>query len=458
MILLIGAQQGVFTVAKSLRKKNIPDLKLFITKKSGEVPKKEYDIVYGTENDLVKFIKSHKRSLETIVFTNFFDPAIMGKVRSLVRPNTPFIYYGRDKEPQLPPDLIDYSIQVDDIAVEVMLNKIKQIRGQKLWQTLKGILQGLKDKKIGILLHDNPDPDAISSGQAFACLAEKFGAIPKIYYGGRIGFPQNQILINFLGLQLLPLKSNQLEDLDAVVLIDTATVPGEKAGPAPTIVIDHHEIEPSEVKGQFIDIRQNGATATILFEYLTLAGIKISKNLAVALIFGILTDTDNFLRNTTEKDLKAFSILYPEADNEILHRILKPEVSTEALEVLSTAIKNRCIKGSILIANVGFIENRDTLPQSAEQLVHLEGILTAIVYGITKENIEISGRTYDMRVNLGKFLKNAFHDIGSAGGHSTAGAARIPLGPFKEIEDKEKLLQLVSAVIEKRIASAQEIV
>ncbi len=62
----------------------------------------------------------------------------------------------------------------------------------------------------------------------------------------------------------------------------------------------------------------------------------------------------------------------------------------------------------------------------------------------------ISGRSRDVRIHIGQTLNAAFGSSGSAGGHATAGAAKIPLGLFGNVKDKGTLLKLVDEAITKR--------
>jgi nanoRNase/pAp phosphatase (c-di-AMP/oligoRNAs hydrolase) len=141
------------------------------------------------------------------------------------------------------------------------------------------------------------------------------------------------------------------------------------------------------------------------------------------------------------------------ADHEVLDQLERPSMSIETLDVLGQAIKNRQVIGSYLLSNVGIIRDRDALPQAADYLLNLEGIFTTIVFGVSDEVIYVSGRSNDIRVNLGAILKKAFGE-GSAGGHSTAAGAQIPLGVFSDIKDRQTLLKLVDEAVVKKFLKA----
>ena len=125
-------------------------------------------------------------------------------------------------------------------------------------------------------------------------------------------------------------------------------------------------------------------------------------------------------------------------------------MSAETVNIIGKAIQNRKIRHSYLISNVGFIANRDALAQAADYLLNLEGVTVAIVIGMNDENIYVSGRSKDIRVNLGEAFRQAFDKIGSAGGHSTTAAAQIPLGLFSGVKEKDTLIKLAEDAITKR--------
>jgi nanoRNase/pAp phosphatase (c-di-AMP/oligoRNAs hydrolase) len=88
-----------------------------------------------------------------------------------------------------------------------------------------------------------------------------------------------------------------------------------------------------------------------------------------------------------------------------------------------------------------------------DYLLNPEGISITVVFGATDEKIYVSGRSNDIRINLGEILKRAFAE-GSAGGHSTVAAAQIPLGVFRDIKDRQTLLRLVDEAVAKKFLSA----
>ncbi len=362
----------------------------------------------------------------------------------------------KDSSPEDFKDLdIDLVIYPSYVVAEKAIESLNELELNRKLKQLKKIIKEAGEKGLAIVLQDNPDPDAIACGMSLKKIAESLNIQSDLIYGGEIGHEENKALVNLLGLNLIPIaKVRDIRDYGKIALIESS-VPGENnslpRGTKVNIIIDHHPFDVEKIDADYWDIRPElGATSTILTEYLVSLGIEITEDLATALLYGIKTDTKNFTRATTSEDLKAVAYLYPRASQELLIKIETPLMSAETLDVLSEAIRNRKIKGSFLLSNVGFIRDRDTLPQAAEYLVNLEGISTVLVYGIGKDVIYISGRNKDIRINLGDVMHRAFGNIGQAGGHATAAAAKIPLGLFGIVKDKTSLLKLVEEAISGR--------
>lgn len=338
------------------------------------------------------------------------------------------------------------------VAVEAAnrLNEIEtKLRFQKLVETIKKA-----DNGIAIVTQNNPDPDAIASALSLKKIIEAHGGKADIIYGDEIGHDENKAMINLLGIEMKPASRVNMRSYSIIALIESS-VPGVNnpltRDIIPNIVIDHHPVDMKKVRADYADIRPEvGATSTILTQYLRYMGIEIDGDLATALLYGIKSDTGDFTRGATPEDLEAVMYLYPKTKRDVLSRIESPLISAEAFDVLAEAIKNRRVRGSCLLSNVGFIRDRETLPQAAEYLLNLEGVATALVYGIANEVIHISGRNRDVRINLGEVMQKAFGDIGQAGGHSHAAAAKIPLGLFGSVKDKKTLLKLAEEAVADR--------
>jgi len=354
---------------------------------------------------------------------------------------------------------VDVVLSIPDITARIVigdLESVKSLRRAKKLAAMIGELKEHEEERLGIAVHDSPDPDAIASALALKHIAKHVGVSADITYRGEIGHHVNRAFVNILGIEMVRIEhEDDLKGYSKLALID-ASVPGMN-NPLPPednvgIIIDHHTANnKGKVNADFVDIRPDtGATSTILTEYLQELEVPVDKVLATALLHGIRTDTSGFKRETHPADFSAASYLHLKADKDLLDQIETPPMSTEMLNVVGDAIRNKKIKGSYLITNAGMVANRDAIPQAADYLLNLEGIATVVVIGLYEDMAVISGRSKDVRVNIGDAFARAFGEIGSAGGHASMAAAQIPLGIFSGLKDKETIMQLVEDAVTKR--------
>ncbi|WNY26746.1 DHH family phosphoesterase [Methanolapillus ohkumae] len=380
-----------------------------------------------------------------------FKPVVSESVRIIARASD-----GLKKE-ELVAAGANYVFVPPKIVSNTVVEYLDMMETKHSGNRLASWLEDHRGIKLGIILHDNPDPDAISSGFALMEIAKKYGVSTEILYDGKIGHHENKAFINLLSIPMTKITGVDCYDrYDKLAMID-CSIPGVNnsvpAGKHLGIIIDHHSHGDIEPNAEFVDVRTNvGSSATILTKYLQQMDVTVSKELAAALLYGIRTDTNDFRRNTTSADFAAASFLHPLSDHDLLAQVETPSMSVETLDVLGDAIRNREVVGTCLLSNVGVIRNRDALPQAADYLLTMEGISTTVIFGIMDDNIYVSARNDDIRVHLGDVMRQAFGE--NAGGHPTAAGAKISLGVFSSAKDKHTLQKLVEESVVKRFLMA----
>ncbi|MBW6470989.1 MAG: NAD-binding protein [Methanosarcinaceae archaeon] len=457
--LILGSGSIGFAVAKELRELDKNLVIVDRDKQKVETLREEaYEAIVGDISDPELLNLINIKSLTAILILSSDVEANKKAIKNIKKIVSPEVYIvsrapdiiNRQEMEELGANHVVMPSKLIASSLSRSLERAESVnRGTKLSQWMKGI----NNKKLAIVVHDNPDPDAISSAFALKEIAKSLGVKSTILYHGEIGHQENKAFVNLLGIELERMEGHDISKFDKIALVDCA-VPGSNNnipnGLPIGIIIDHHPLGETDINAEYVDVRPNvGATATILTKYLQELNVDITTNLATALLYGIRTDTQDFKRNTDPADLSAASFLYPLSDHEILEQLERPSMSIETLDVLGDAIVNRQVIGSYLLTNVGTIRDRDTLPQAADYLLNLEGISTSIVFGVSEDKIFISGRSNDIRINLGDVMKRAFGDeIG--GGHATSAAAQIPLGVFSASKDRQTLLKLVNEAVMKK--------
>jgi len=329
-------------------------------------------------------------------------------------------------------------------------------RTRKLQSVLRDI-----DGHLAVVMHDNPDPDAIASAVALGDLAERAGCTVSLCYHGDISHQENRAFVNLLEFDLVNLDTEPDDALDAYdgfALVDHSRpgVNDQLPEDLPIdIVIDHHPPR-LPVEARYVDLRSGvGATSTLLVDYFQRLDIEIPEPIATGLLFGIRVDTREFRREVSVEDFQAAAALVSRADMEALQRIEDPSVSGETLAIIGRAIANREEEGSVLLSCVGQVADRDALAQAADQLLDLEGIHATMVYGVHDGTIYASARARGAGIDLGEAVRDAFGQIGSAGGHADMAGAQITLGVLDSVDDREESLHsIVSSVVNDRFLDA----
>ncbi len=371
--------------------------------------------------------------------------------------------YDQDEAHDLEANGADIVLQTGKVLAQTILPKLEAVEMKQSAFTLVDIIKESNGKELTIFLQDNPDPDAIASGLTLKHLSKFYDVESNIYYGGDISHQKNKTLINLLNINLIKAKTKEeamqiARSAGKIALIE-ASIPSKnnilpEEGIIPDLIFDHHQVDMSSVKGDFIDIQPKiGATSTIMTKYIRQLNIKPNTQLATALLYGIRTDTNGFTRNTTSDDLSAASYLSPMVDVSILNQLESPPMSLETLDIIGRAIRNREIRGSYLASFVEFINERDALPQAAEMMLQLEGVNTVLIFGINEDKVQLSARSRDTRVNLGLLMQSAFGEL-NTGGHATMAAGTINLGILGDANDRTSLLKVTSDAVTKKFFSA----
>lgn len=316
---------------------------------------------------------------------------------------------------------------------------LRRSKATRLLETLEPL------ESISVLMHPNPDPDAMASALGVTELAESVDTDVTIQYAGEIRHPENRAFETVLELDFDRIES--ADDLfDDVVLVDHNVVRGFDSAKEvdPVAIVDHH---PGDGEGiEFTDVRPDrGSCASIVASYLQDRGWApaaetdaktLGPELATGLLYGIQADTTAFTRGCTAAEFDAAAYLFPAADPDALDRIANPQIDTETLDVKARAIEERHIDGSFLVSQVGTVSNLDSLPQAADELIRLEGVSAAVVTGERDGELHLSGRSRDDRVHMGKSIKAAISGIpgGSGGGHARMGGGQIDLSDSSDGE------------------------
>ena len=278
-----------------------------------------------------------------------------------------------------------------------------------------------------VLVVINADPDAIASAMAIKRILWRKVTEVTIAYFNRISRPDNLALIEYTESGLIFLEAVKKEEFKRFVVVDSQPDHNEVFSHFVfDAIIDHHPL--SHDKAAYADIRPNyGACSTIMTDYLRSLKIKPSAKLSAALMLGIKTDTADFTRQTSLRDIRAFQYLYRFADMNIVTKVERALLTEENLDFLGTAIKQRRVIHNRAYFYAGTISKPDELVVVADFFLTISRVNWCIISGVMGEELIIILRNDGLRKGAGNTAKEAFGKFGSAGGQKTMARAELDI-------------------------------
>ncbi len=287
-------------------------------------------------------------------------------------------------------------------------------------------------ERVLILLHNEPDPDALASGLALRNVLRRTRQTAIIAALEGVTRPENVRMVNLLDLHVETIAPAQVAEYDRVAMVDVQPHYFGGAIDRVDLVIDHHP-EQSGYSAVFKDIRPDyGSTSTILTEHLRAVDANISERTATAMLYAIKSDTLFFNRQANRVDIEAFSYLYPLADAALIRKMEGAEITMERLEYVLKAKQHGRMVEQVFCAFLGASPREDFIPYVADFYLQLENVKWTIVAGIVHDSLIISVRNLGYSRNAGEFVRKYFADIGSAGGHRAMAKAVVPLRAFRD--------------------------
>jgi nanoRNase/pAp phosphatase (c-di-AMP/oligoRNAs hydrolase) len=282
-------------------------------------------------------------------------------------------------------------------------------------------------KKDRVLVVINADPDAIASAMAIRRILWRRVGEVSIAHFNRISRPDNLAIIEYAESGLVDLDSVEKSDYDRFVVVDSQPDHHEAFARFDyDAIIDHHPL--SCDRATYADIRSGyGSCSTIMTEYLKTLKIKPSAKLSAALMLGIKTDTANFTRQTSLKDIRAFQYLYRFADMNIVTKVERAFITEANLDFLGHAIKKRKVINNRAFFHAGIISKPDELVVVADFFLNIARVNWSIISGVMGKEVIIILRNDGLRKGAGKTACDAFGKFGSAGGHKTMARAELDL-------------------------------
>lgn len=311
---------------------------------------------------------------------------------------------------------------------------------------------------VAITAFGNPDPDAIASAFALGRVFDHYDIDFDFLFESEITRPENQLLVNYLEIEVKKLDQQGFENYQHVSLVDCN--PGRidedsrknlrrELSQKLLSVQDHHSIEEDELESiksvdAFIDIRPElGSCSTILSECISGSDVEFDSRTATALFYGLHSDTNSLLRGFSPYDFEQITNYIDKLDLESLQKIVSAVMTSETFEVIHRVTDESYYetRGTYKFASAGTLTSKTSsaIPQVADFLLREEGIDGIVVAGIDLDNQVVLGsvRYSGSRFSAEEIAAKIAEGVGSGGGHVEMGGFQIKPGVLQDTINRE---------------------
>ena len=287
-----------------------------------------------------------------------------------------------------------------------------------------------------VLTHDNPDPDSIASAAGMAYFMQQMRGVDCVVaYSGIIGRAENRALVEELDLDICHIDELKGRNFPHIALVDAQPGTGNSAltlEHAVDIVIDHHPLREQTKSARFYDVRAHiGAAATLVTQYIQMGNLEISPDLATALLYGIRSETQDLGRGVCSEDREAYEHLWPNVEPQRLAAIVNPKLERRYYRQLASALDSTLIADEAVICPMGAVSNPDFVPEMADLVVRMKGIVWSLAWGTYHDKVYVSIRASDPEASAGDVMLSVLEGIGYGGGHGMRAGGNIELDELK---------------------------
>jgi bifunctional oligoribonuclease and PAP phosphatase NrnA len=292
-----------------------------------------------------------------------------------------------------------------------------------------------------VINHVSPDGDATGSLLAMGHILSVLG---KTFVLANEGVTPEKFLFLPLGNQIVNLSDDILDSqFNKVIALDCGDekrmgkAVNYMAEDATLLNIDHHQSNDSF--GAFNLIRTDAcATAEILFDLVKEMGLSLTKDLAMCLYTGILTDTGGFRYSNTDAVVmnKAAELLSAGVEPAVVAERCLETITSSYIRLLQLVFPTLSLEMDGKVASL--IITTDAMKESTASLEDMEGIVNyarnieGVEVGILYKQIDSTTVKVSLRSRSIIDVANIAKAVGG-GGHARAAGCTIQ-GDIKEVQ------------------------
>lgn len=279
-------------------------------------------------------------------------------------------------------------------------------------------------QEITIQCHDNPDADALGAGFALYSYFKSRGKNVRLIYSGRDEIHKSnlRLMIERLNIPIVYLPNEVVDNYHVkglLITVDCQYGAGNvtKLLADNVAIIDHHQIEIDDVQRSII-ISDVASCSTIVWTLLKETDFDVNKNmnLATALYYGLLTDTNHFaeIHNPIDRDMQD-TLIYNQS---YITLFCNSNISLKELEVAGVAMLRHSFNEDYHFAVIKSQPcDANILGLISDFLLQVDQIHTCVVFNEVEGGFKLSVRSCVREVNASELAAFLTKDIGSGGGH-----------------------------------------
>lgn len=294
------------------------------------------------------------------------------------------------------------------------------------------LLELLRDyEQLLVVMHDNPDPDAIASGWGVQVLIEeKLGIPTRLVAGGAIVRAENRHMVDLLQPPLELVDDVDIDQGTAIMLVDCAATTTNhlvtRKQLLPVAVIDHHQVGDENREISFVDIRPNAAaSASIVASYLNEQHIEVGGKLATAMLYAFRSETRGHETHFSPLDREMLAWLTEQGEPALLAEIENAPLPRDYFADLLLALQNTFVYVDAAVCFLPQATGAEIVGEVADMLVRCENVTRVLCAAIIGEDLLLSARTSPIGGNATKLLEQTLEGLGSGGGHNHRAGGKI---------------------------------
>lgn len=293
------------------------------------------------------------------------------------------------------------------------------------------LLQTLAEyERVLVVMHDNPDPDAIASGWGVAILVEeKLGLPIRLVGGGAIVRAENRHMVDLLSPPIELVDEVAIDAKTAAVLVDCGAEATNhvvtRQGIKPVAIIDHHT-NGQAPDAPFVDIRPDAAaSATIVASYLREQGIELGAKLATAMLYAVRSETCGHETYFSPLDRAILPWLTTHGEPALLAEIENAPLTRSYFADLLLALQSTFLHENVAICFLPRATGAEIVGEVADMLVRCDEIRCVLCATILYGDLLLSARTQPGYGSATNLLVTTLDGIGGAGGHEHRAGGKI---------------------------------